>query len=504
MCGIVAAIGDVSDDEGHAMLGRLAHRGPDGKGAERVGDAWLGHVRLAIVDLAGGGQPILTPDGVGMIGNGEIYNHRDLRATRLSTAPATDSDNEVALHLVREHGPQALEELQGMFAVVVATPDGRVAAARDPLGIKPLYIATSGDTVVLASELKAYPPEWQPHVRVFPPGHWWTPADGFVPFERTWRTEHRADRTHRTFAEPTSGELMGIRSALLLAVRRRLMADVPVGVFLSGGLDSSLIGAIAARQAAAEDRPLHSFAIGLEGSADLTAAREVADSLGTVHHERVVDEDDLIAALPRTVRSIESFDPMLVHSAVMNELLAEFTARHVKVVLTGEGADELFAGYDHFKAIDDPVALQQALLDSVAGLHNLNLQRCDRVTMAHGLEARVPFLDLQVVRSALTLPAAWKVVRPDRSEKWLLRTAFRDWLPPELLWRDKEQFGDGTGSSEVLTAHVASRVDAAELTACRHATDPPLRTVEEVAYWQLFAAAYPGVDGSLVGRFVDA
>lgn len=504
MCGIVAATGDFSDDEGRGMLGRLAHRGPDGDGGVRVGDAWLGHVRLAIVDLAGGEQPIVARDGAAMVGNGEVYNHRELRAT-LSAGFATDSDNEAALHLVRERGPEALSELHGMFALAVATPDGGFVAARDPLGIKPLYLARCGGTAVFASELKAYPPEWLPHVEVFPPGHWWTPERGLVPFARTWRAEPTVDGGHRTVCEPADGELAGIRATLVTAVRRRLMADVPVGVFLSGGLDSSLVGAIAARQAVADGKPLHSFAIGLEGSADLRAAREVADHLGTTHHERVVTADDLLAALPRTVRTIESFDPMLVHSAVMNDLLAEHTARHVKVVLTGEGADELFGGYTHLTAIDDPVELQRALVADVAGLHNLNLQRCDRVTMAHGLEARVPFLDLDVVRAALALPAAWKVARPGREEKWLLRRAFEGWLPHELLWRTKEQFGDGTGSSEVLAAHAADRADEAAWRTHRDEADPPLRTPEEAYYWRLFEPAYAGVDTArVVGRSAAA
>lgn len=505
MCGIVAARGDFTDSDGKGMLERLAHRGPDGKGAVRVGDAWLGHTRLAIVDVAGGQQPIVAHDGAAMVGNGEIYNHQDLRADLPAEDFTTDSDNEVALHLVRHHGPAALERLWGMFAVAVATADGQLVAARDPLGIKPLYLAQHGGTVLLASELKAFSAEWLPYVEAFPPGHWWTYEAGFVPFGTEWEPHRVVTGEHGTDEDPTSEDLAQLRQSLVTAVQRRLMADVPVGVFLSGGLDSSLIGAIAAREAAQQGKVLHSFAVGMEGSADLEAARVVAEHLGTVHHERVVTPEDLVAALPRTVVSIESFDPMLVHSAVMNDLLAEHTARHVKVVLTGEGADELFAGYDYLKEIDAPGTLHQALVEGVSGLHNLNLQRCDRVTMAHGLEARVPFLDLDVIRTALALPAAWKVSSPDRPEKWLLRQAFDGWLPDALLWRSKEQFGDGTGSSDVLRAHVEEQVDEAELAARRDEADPPLRTAEEAYYWRLFAPTYQGVDTStVVGRFADA
>ncbi len=499
MCGIVALSGDVSPQYGHEMLARLRHRGPDGDGTASVGTAWLGHTRLAIVDVDGGDQP-LRARGAAMVGNGEIYNHRQLRRSLPPGTCRTDSDNEVALHLVTTFGPDRLNELWGMYAVAVATEEHGLVVARDPLGIKPLYWARVDGGVAFASELKAFPHEWQPLVATFPPGHWWTERHGLRPMHQGWRPQPAID--HATAGPPAEPDIARIRETLVAAVDRWSMADVPVGVLLSGGLDSTLVGAIAARR---HGQPLHSFTVGLPGSADVKAAEEAADLLGTEHHVREVEPEELVGRLPHTIRSIESFDPMLVHSAVMNDLLAEFAAEYVKVVLTGEGADELFAGYEYHRSYDDASQLHEALVDGVAGLHNLNLQRCDRVTMAHGLEARVPFLDLDVVRTALSLPASWKRPTPTRPEKWLLRTAFDGWLPDWLLWRRKEQFGDGTGASDVLAAHAAEQVDMAAFRRIRSAAPSRLRTPEEAYYYTLFVEHYPDVDADdVAGRFAAA
>lgn len=507
MCGIVALSGDVSNEHGNEMLARLSHRGPDGDGSSIVGETWLGHVRLAIVDVDGGAQPIHAGDAA-MVGNGEIYNHQQLRAALPPGAWRSNSDNEVALHLVTTRGPAGLSELWGMYAVAVATDDYGLVVARDPLGIKPLYWAHIGDGadggIAFASELKAFPEKWQPYVRTFPPGHWWSERDGLHEMDRGWRPETDVV-DHATTKPPSAVAIARIRRTLISAVERWSMSDVPIGVLLSGGLDSTLIGAIAARQATQESRALHSFTVGVPGSADLKAAEEAAEFLGTEHHVREVQPEDLIDRLPSTIHSIESFDPMLVHSAVMNDLLAEFAAEHVKVVLTGEGADELFAGYEYHRTFEDPYDLHDELVDGVAGLHNLNLQRCDRVTMAHGLEARVPFLDLDVVRTALSLPASWKLTSADRPEKWLLRTAFEGWLPDWLLWRRKEQFGDGTGASDVLATYADTQLNSAEFADVCDDAPTSLRTPEEAFYYQLFVKHFPDVDtDDVVGRFADA
>jgi asparagine synthase (glutamine-hydrolysing) len=284
-----------------------------------------------------------------------------------------------------------------------------------------------------------------------------------------------------------------------------MMGDVPVGVFLSGGLDSSLVAAIAQEYLRERGQCLKTFAVGLEDSPDLLAARAVAEHLGTEHHERVYTAEEATRTLPDVVVSIENFDPSLVRSAVPNNMLAEFTAEHVKVVLTGEGADELFAGYEYMAEYDDADELHEELVRSVEGLHNLNLQRCDRVTMAHGLEARVPFLDREVINHALRLPAAWKLTCEGQPEKRLLREAFEGWLPHDFLWRGKAQFGDGSGAASVLTQPFTDSITEAELELERHETKPALRTREELAYFRIFRDQLGGVRPErTVGRFATA
>ena len=250
-----------------------------------------------------------------------------------------------------------------------------------------------------------------------------------------------------------------------------MMGDVPVGVFLSGGLDSSLVAAIAARWAAREGTILHTFAVGTDGSPDLLAARTVAEFLGTDHHEIDYRAAEALESLPNVVRAIESFDPGLVRSAVPNYMLARMTRQHVRVVLTGEGADELFAGYDYLREFTEPDALRVELERTVRSLHNLNLQRCDRVTMAHAVEARVPFLDREVIEWALRVPADAKLAGPGVPEKRLLREAFDGWLPDELLWREKAEFGDGSGARDVLSEAIEGDISDDEFEAERGAVD---------------------------------
>jgi asparagine synthase (glutamine-hydrolysing) len=296
--------------------------------------------------------------------------------------------------------------------------------------------------------------------------------------------------------------LEGTRETLIRAVEAQMMGDVPVGVFLSGGLDSSLVAAIAARFAQRHGRRLQTFAVGTEDSPDLAAARAVAEHLGCEHVEVTYTAAEALESLPNVVRAIESFDPGLVRSAVPNYMLARTTRQHVKVVLTGEGADELFAGYDYMREFTEPAALHAELERTVRSLHNLNLQRCDRVTMAHAVEARVPFLDRSVIAWALRVPPAAKQGRP---EKRLLREAFEGWLPDELLWRQKAEFGDGSGARDALARVVEGTVSAAELEAERDAVDPPLRTKEEVAYYRVWREHLQGISAErTLSRFARA
>jgi len=506
MCGIVAEHRGSDPEALELMLEQLTHRGPDDDGRVDVGEAWLGHRRLSIVDVEGGRQPLATGDpSLYLVGNGEVYNHGEIRAG-LAREPDTGSDNEVALHLVEEQGPDALARLNGMFAFVMAGADGTFVAARDPIGIKPLYWAKRGGTTRFASEMHVFGDDWQPFVEPFPPGCAWTPQRGLFRFAHAVPDDEDPIAGPQTpGAQPPPEILRRTRETLVAAVQRQLMGDVPVGVFLSGGLDSSLVAAIAAPWMRARGKTLQTFAVGTPGSPDLAAARQVAEHVGSEHHETTYTAQDALAALPTVVRAIESFDPGLVRSAVPNYLLARFTAEHVKVVLTGEGADELFAGYAYMAQITDPDELHEELVRTVSGLHNLNLQRCDRVTMAHGLEARVPFLDREVVGWALRLPAGYKLAGPGQPEKRLLRMAFDGWLPDDLLWRDKAEFGDGSGARDVLSEVTAAAISDAELAAERDAVTPPLRTKEELAYYRLFREHLPHVRAeTAISRFATA
>ena len=315
-----------------------------------------------------------------------------------------------------------------MFAFLIAGEDGYFMAARDPVGIKPLYYAEYEGVMRFASEMHSFEPDWRPYVQVFPPGHFWTPEDGFERFAVAVPRQHAA---RRRGDEPSAEDYEETRDELIGSVHRQMMGDVPVGVFLSGGLDSTLIAAIAARWCKERGTQLKTFAVGTENSSDLAAARQAAEYLDTEHHERVFTGEEAEAYVAEVVRSIEHFDPSLVRSAIANFFLAEMTAKHVKVVLTGEGADELFAGYEYLGDLDDPEELHDEIVRTIESLHNLNLQRADRVTMAHGLEARVPFLDREVIALALRQPARWKLSPPGTQEKMLLRKAFEGWLPDE-------------------------------------------------------------------------
>jgi asparagine synthase (glutamine-hydrolysing) len=490
------------------MLARLVHRGPDDAGSVSLDNAWLGHRRLSIVDVDGGHQPLSNAaSDLFFVGNGEVYNHEAIRSYLGDDHFKTSSDNEVALHLVERDGPDALAELNGMFAFTIAGRDGSFLAARDPVGIKPLYWARDGDSVVFCSEMSAFEPELRDAIEAFPPGHYWTPERGLQefapPVPHALRDNPPSD-LRRTDPLPVDA-LDATREVLVDAVERQMMGDVPVGVFLSGGLDSTLVAAIAQRYLDLRGQCLKTFAVGLEGSPDLVAARTAAAYLGTEHHEHVYTAEEATESLPEVVRAIEAFDPSLVRSAVPNLMLAKFTSQHVKVVLTGEGADELFAGYEYMREYDDPDELHAELVRSIEGLHNLNLQRCDRVTMAYGLEARVPFLDRATIDHALRLPAAWKLHAPGVPEKRLLRAAFDGWLPEELLWRDKAQFGDGSGAASVLTQPFAESISHHELEAERHAIVPALRTREELAYFRIFQEHLGAVRPEYtLGRFATA
>jgi asparagine synthase (glutamine-hydrolysing) len=487
MCGIAGIWGKVKRDELQQMINQLAHRGPDGAGVHIEGSTGvLGHRRLAIMDPQGGAQPIYNEkQTAAIIANGEIYNFPQLRP-RLAQQHqfATTSDSEAVLHLFEEKDLETPAALRGMFSFAVNTGE-RLVLARDPIGIKPLYYGArtteqGGDLFYFASELKALV-DHVDEAHEFPPGAIYDSTQGFS----SYYSLPAAAPEER----PVEDYLRQVRQALEDAVVSHLMSDVPVGAFLSGGLDSSLIAAIARRHV----RQLHTFAVGVEGSSDLLAARYVAQHIGSIHHELIFTAEETLALLPEILYYLESFDQDLVRSAIPCYFCARLAADHVKVILTGEGADELFAGYQYYKTYRRPDALHQELRRSINSLHNLNLQRVDRLTMRHGLEARVPFLDTPFIHLGLGIPAALKLKLQGNGqaiEKWILRKACEDLLPPDILWRGKEKFGEGSGTIDMLQVALQPSLEKVNLPVYQASVKEPLRSAEEAFYHKQLAETY--------------
>jgi asparagine synthase (glutamine-hydrolysing) len=338
-----------------------------------------------------------------------------------------------------------------MFAFAIAW-QGELFMARDPLGIKPLYYGNKDGGLHFASEVKALSMVTD-DIHEFPAGHWFHSKLG-------WQKYYSVEDSLMEELSDILGEkdaIRVIRDSVQNAVRKRLMADVPLGVSLSGGLDSSIVSLIAS-----QDTPgLHSFVVGVEGGEDLEASRLMAKTLGTQHHEYIYNEQNMLDVLPEVVYFLESFDPALVRSAIPNFMLARMASEYVKVMLTGEGADELYAGYSYLRRYDAPEPLQKELIYITEALHNTNLQRGDRMSMAHGLEARVPFLDIHSVSIALSLPSEWKLHENGRQAKALLRRAFEGLLPDEIVYRPKMKFSKGAGSSDILAERAEQRISDA-------------------------------------------
>lgn len=446
MCGIVALWNAGSADVAATMLRTIAHRGPDDFAVEQVGDGpgILGHSRLSIIGPDNGHQPI-RDGGVAVVVNGEIYNHRELRAILGPHRFQTDSDSEAVLQLFDAArrgtvGERWIDRLDGMFAFVLCDAD-KLIAVRDPLGIKPLYMARLGEGLAFASEVKAFDGIAVEEVAAVPPGHLFDTRSGL----RRWhRMPHGAASAEAGL--DVDGLARELRLVLQEAVRKWSMSDVGFGAFLSGGLDSSIISALANREL---NGGLRTFAVGVDGSPDLAAARSVAAHIGSEHHELRFTAEDIAGAFAEVIYHLESPDVDLVRSAVPTYFAALLASRHVKVTLTGEGADELFAGYAYHKSYaGHPVALAQELTRSLGTMHNINLQRVDRITMAQGLEARTPFLDRDLIAFAQTIPADLKLRQGPSGEvveKWILRTACEDLLPADVVWRTKAQFDEGSG-----------------------------------------------------------
>jgi len=448
------------------MAKTIRHRGPDWSGIYASGRAVLAHERLSIIDVENGAQPLIdVKAGRALAVNGEIYNHVALREKlMLPHSWQTKSDCEIILYLYDEYGSAVCEMLSGIFAFALFDErTGDFFVARDHLGIVPLYIGwdTCGATYV-ASEMKALDAQCE-SVQEFPPGHYYRRSERkFVKwYDPLWA---------RTL--PTqSVSLEELRVALESAVEQQLMCDVPYAVLISGGLDSSLIAAIAAkhrfkRNEAGEIEDswwpsLHSFSVGLEDSPDLAYARKVAAHIGTFHHEIVFTLQEGLDALPDVIRHLETFDVTSIRAATPMYLMArKIRSMGIKMVLSGEGADEVFGGYLYFHMAPSVIEFHEETVRKLFALSKYDCCRANKATAAWGIETRVPFLDREFVDYAMSINPADKMCQGDEIEKRILREAFRGFLPEEILWRQKEQFSDGVGYAwiECLKGHAEEQV----------------------------------------------
>lgn len=510
MCSILG-IFDLQPGDNQPALRRLAlelsqrqrHRGPDWSGVHADDGAILVHERLAIVDPAGGAQPIRSADGDLVLAvNGEIYNHRDLeQGLQTPYAFQTGSDCEVINALYRDRGPDGIADLNGIFAFALwDRANSRYLIARDPIGVCPLYWGHDREgRRCVASEMKALVGLCA-DVSEFPPGHFFDSGIGRLQpyYSKPWR-DYAATRDVEV-AAPV------LRAAFEAAVHRQMMTDVPYGVLLSGGLDSSLVAACAARFArrrVEEDDTseawwprLHSFAIGLEGSPDLAAAEIAAQALGTVHHGFRYTFEEGLDALPEVIRHVETYDVTTIRASTPMYLLGRrIKAMGVKMVLSGEGSDEIFGGYLYFHKAPNAREFHAETVRKIDALHLYDCARANKSMMAWGVEARVPFLDLEFLDVAMSMDAKFKMAGNGRIEKAVLREAFEGALPESILWRQKEQFSDGVGYGWIdgLKAHAEAQVSDREFAAAakRFPVNPPA-TREAYWYRSIFEQHFPG------------
>ena len=515
MCGIAAILG-ISEptpqlrQQALLMSKKIRHRGPDWSGIYTGGSAILAHERLSIVDPESGRQPLFSPDGKQVLAvNGEIYNHQDLRrrfAGRYQFQTGSDCEVVLALYgsiahdLSHRQICRMLEELNGIFAFVLYDEArDEFLIARDPIGVIPLYIGYDGDgKVLVASELKALEGQCERYEPFLPGHYYWSREPGM-------RRYYQRDWMDYQAVKDNGASAADIRAGLTDAVRRQLMSDVPYGVLLSGGLDSSVISAIACRysEMRIEDESrtkaywprLHSFAVGLKGAPDLAKARLVADHIGTVHHEINYTIEEGLDAIRDVIYYIETYDVTTVRASTPMYLLARvIKSMGIKMVLSGEGADEIFGGYLYFHKAPSAEAFHEETVRKLSKLHQYDCLRANKSLSAWGVEGRVPFLDKEFLDIAMRTNPAAKMCQGKTVEKRIVREAFADMLPQEVAWRQKEQFSDGVGYSwiDTLKAVTSAAVSDEQMAhaAERFPVNPP-RNKEEYYYRSIFAEHFP-------------
>ena len=490
------------------MAQKIRHRGPDWSGIHVGGSAILAHERLSIVDPESGGQPLYSPDGKQVLAvNGEIYNHRDIRARYKGKYEfQTGSDCEVILALYRDKGIDFLEDLNGIFAFALYDEErDEYLIARDPIGVIPLYIGHDKDGhIYCASELKAlegFCDEYEP----FLPGHYYWSK------ERQMHRWYIRDWTDFSAVEYNDASIEAVYKGLEEAVQRQLMSDVPYGVLLSGGLDSSVISAIAKKYAAKRIETnneqdawwprLHSFAIGLKGAPDLAKAREVAEYIGTVHHEINYTVQEGLDAIRDVIYFIETYDVTTVRASTPMYLIARvIKSMGIKMVLSGEGADEIFGGYLYFHKAPDARAFHEETVRKLGKLYLYDCLRANKSLAAWGVEGRVPFLDKEFLDIAMRLNPSAKMAPGKTIEKKIVREAFEDMLPASVVWRQKEQFSDGVGYNwiDTLKAVTNAAVTDEQMAhaAERFPVNPPMNK-EEYYYRSIFEEHFPSRSAAL-------
>lgn len=520
MCGI-AAIFKIKEQtqelrkKALEMAKKIRHRGPDWSGIYCGGSAILVHERLSIVDPQSGGQPLYSPDKKQILAvNGEIYNHREIRERFKGRYEfQTGSDCEVILALYREKGTDFLEDLSGIFAFALYDEEkDDFLIARDPIGVIPLYIGRDKEgKIYCASELKAlegFCDSYEP----FLPGHCYIGSEGVMKrwYTRDWM-KYDESLPETVSSETYQQEITAVHDALEDAVRRQLMSDVPYGVLLSGGLDSSVISAIAKQFAAKRIETdgqkeawwpqLHSFAVGLEGSPDLAKAREVADFIGTVHHEIHYTIQEGLDAIRDVIYYIETYDVTTVRASTPMYLLARvIKSMGIKMVLSGEGADEVFGGYLYFHKAPDARAFHEETVRKLSKLYLYDCLRANKSLSAWGVEGRVPFLDKEFLDVAMRIHPASKMCPGKTIEKKVVREAFAHLLPESVAWRQKEQFSDGVGYSWIDTLKQITSEAVSDEQMAHAAERFPIHTPmnkEEYYYRSIFEEYFPSESAAL-------
>ena len=507
MCGIVCAFDvkestDVLRPQLLEMSKKVRHRGPDWSGIYADEKAILAHERLAIVDPASGKQPLFSEDGkLVLAANGEIYNHRELRKQFEGKYNfQTESDCEVILALYKEKGVDFIDEMNGIFGFAIYDAEkDEYFVARDHMGIIPLYMGwDQNGTFYVASELKALEGTCT-KIELFPPGHYLHSSDGELKkwYSRDWMDYELVKENETSIQE--------IKEALEAAVHRQLMSDVPYGVLLSGGLDSSVTSAIAKKYAQkrveSDDTKeawwpqTHSFSVGLEGSPDLAAAQKVADHIGTVHHEIKFTIQEGLDAIKDVIYNLETYDITTIRASTPMYLMARvIKSMGIKMVLSGEGADELFGGYLYFHKAPSPKDFHEETVRNLDKLHMYDCLRANKSLAAWGIEGRVPFLDKEFMDVAMRINPKDKMINGERMEKWVVRKAFEDMLPESVAWRQKEQFSDGVGYSWIDTLKEVVGVEVSDEQLANAKFRFPLQTPtskEEFYYRSIFEQHFP-------------